>query len=81
MTQIDFGMPATIHLGDEPNLRGSQQLVLSNFETAAEAIRFVVERLPRDLQGTRIMSATRQWRGDQIRQAYDGPDFPRARGR
>jgi 23S rRNA pseudouridine1911/1915/1917 synthase len=39
----------------------------------------VVERLPRDLQGTRIVSATRQWRGDQIRQAYDGPDFPCAR--
>ncbi len=76
MSSIDYAAPATIHLGDEPNVRGSQQLVLSNFSTTAEAIKFVVEHLPRDLEGTCIMSAGQRLSGDRIARLYASNAFP-----
>jgi hypothetical protein len=76
MSNIDYAAPATVHLGDEPNIRGSQQLVLSNFSTTAEAIKFVIEHLPRDLEGTCIMSAGQRLSGERIEQLYASDAFP-----
>ncbi len=76
MSKIGHAAPATVHLGDEPNIRGSQQLVLSNFDTTAEAIQFVVEHLPRDLQGTCIISAGQRLSGERIEQLYASDAFP-----
>ena len=80
MSKFDYSAPATVHLGDEPNVRGSQQLVLTNFRTAADAIQFVIERLPGDLNGTRITCLGQHLSGDQIQRAYDNSAFPLPKG-
>jgi hypothetical protein len=76
MAATDYKAPATVFVAANP-LAGRERMIVRDFNTTAEAIRFVMEEVRPDLDDARIDSSSQRLTGEQIRKAYESPDFPR----
>ena len=78
MAATDYKAPATVFVASNP-LAGRERMIVRDFNTTAEAIRFVMEEIRPDLDDARIDSTSQRLAGAQIRKAYESADFPRDR--
>jgi len=76
MDKFDFNWPSEVF-----TLKGGQghrdQISYTRFDTAAQAIRFVIEELPSKLlNGTSLESSEYRFDKRQILQLYNSEDYP-----
>ncbi len=79
MNEFDFSAPADVYASRG---RGASKRPVKyhRFDSAAEAIRFVIETLPLDmLAGTIMEIGEDRFLGSDIRRLYDSADYPLAR--
>lgn len=79
MTQFNYDAPAELF----PSRRyaKTQRARFQRFNSAAEAIRYVVEEMPAAwLIGTILEVDERRFEGSSIRALYDAPDYPLSNG-
>ncbi len=79
MDQFDFTVPAEVYA---TRGRGNTKrpVKFHRFDTAAEAIRFIMEQLPADVQGGTVMEIEDdRFQAAEIRQLYEHPDYPLSR--
>ena len=73
MEPFDFDQPAEIFA----SVHGAQRVKYYRFSTAAQAIRYVVEEMPPQLQRGLVMEADEvRYRADEIFGLYKRSDFP-----
>jgi hypothetical protein len=74
--KFDFGAPAELYIAQR-HLAGRQVLSYRRFDTAAEAIRCVVEELPTLRQSGTILEVNeRRHSNVEIHALYDNPAYP-----
>ena len=79
MTEFDYGREAELF---PTRTRGPRRQPMSyrRFDQAAEAVRFAIEDLPRDLLAGAYLEVDEQrYDAGGIRQLYESADFPLAR--
>jgi len=75
-----FNYAASAELYPSRRFAKSQQARYRRFDRAADAIRYVVEEMPRSwLPGTFLEVDDRRLEGSAIRTFYDAPEYPLAR--
>lgn len=79
MTAFDYSLPAEIYASRGGGAR-SRPITFYRFDNAADAIAFVIEQLPGEMQlGTVMEIGEDRFTGDEIRRLYGSDNFPRAR--
>jgi hypothetical protein len=75
MTKFDYDAPA--ELFPAPTRKSKRPGKYRRFDTAADAIRFVVEELPAPMvSGTVLETENERIAGEAIRALYDSNDYP-----
>lgn len=73
MTQFNYSAAAELFPGKNKTKKARYQ----RFSSAAEAVRYVMEELPKDLIGGSMLEVNEQrFNGTQIRDLYDARTFP-----
>jgi hypothetical protein len=78
MTKFDYNSPADLF----PSRRrvGRRPVGYRRFETAAQAIRYAVEEMPKDFLGGAVLeSDSERIKGEDIHLLYSSDDYPLAR--
>ena len=75
MSKFDYAAPAGLF--PAPTRKAKKGGKYRRFDTAADAIRFVVEELPAPMvSGTVLETENERVAGDAIRGLYDSEDYP-----
>ena len=78
MAKFNYNSPADLF----PSRRkvGRRPVGYRRFDTAAQAIRYAVEEMPKDFLGEAVLeSDTERIKGEDIRLLYSSDDYPLAR--
>ena len=79
LTGFDYQAPAELFHGRSKASKSRPKY--RRFDTAAEAVRFVVEELPAAvLPGTYLLVADARFAADEIRSLYESAGYPLSRG-
>lgn len=78
MAKFDFSAPADLF--PARSKVGHRPVGYRRFDTAAQAIRYAVEEMPKEfLDGTVLEVDSERLKGDEIRGLYSSEDYPLAR--
>lgn len=78
MTGFDYAAPAELYPGRNPSR--SRSLRYRRFETAAEALRFLVEEMPPEFRRGAVLEVDEErFEGAHIGALYDAAAYPLAR--